>query len=391
MSSDSFDIDELAEEYLESQVEQGNEIVTAEEREKNDEGLRPHSLKEALDKHREIQRENNRSQNTIDSHRSRLRKFAAWLRINGVDDTTDIERHHFQSYRSQRSENVKTITVKTHMDSIRVWMRNLEEVSAVPDNHYEFVRSPSLEGDEGQRSDHLPVERGDRILENVRKYQWGSMEHVIYELWWASGVRLGGVHSLDEGDYHPDAPAVELEHRPETDTTLKNGNDGERWLGISPTTAEAIEDYIDNPERPNTTDQHGRQPLITSPRGGRYSKSQLRNICYSLTLPCMTEGHCPHDKNPETCDWNGAVDRATYCDSSKAPHALRSGALTRQMKRGIDPRKISERANVGLDTLEDHYNEMTEREKMELRREVFDDEYAQSSKEELEERLFDRE
>lgn len=89
------------------------------------------------------------------------------------------------------------MTVKTHMDTNRVWIRNVEIYRAAPESLSEFVHSPALTGSEGQRSDHLPVERGDRILENVRKYMWGSMEHVVYELWWAAAIRLGGVHSLD--------------------------------------------------------------------------------------------------------------------------------------------------------------------------------------------------
>jgi integrase len=260
--------------------------------------------------------------------------------LQGVDDTLDITRCHFEDYRKQRSKNVKSVTVKTHMDTIRVFIRNLEDYQAVPDNLSEHVRSPDLQDGEGQRSDHLPVDRGDTILENVRKYLWGSLEHVVYELWWASGIRLGGVHSIDEDDVYLDERYIEVRHRPDEGTTLKNQSDGERDVSITPATADAIEDYPDNPERPDVTEENGRNPLLASPHngGGRYSKSHLRNICYHLTLPCVTEGgECPHDKEPQECDYRANKNKASQCPSSKAPHALRSGALTRQLKRGVNP------------------------------------------------------
>ncbi|WP_424008697.1 tyrosine-type recombinase/integrase [Haloferax denitrificans] len=369
-------LEDLVEEYKRKQKEQNNEIVYSNPEGEVETGrIAPLRLGEALDKHEEIQRSNDRAELTIESHRSRLKKFGMWLLIQGVEETTDIQPQHFEDYRIQRAKNVKKVTVKTHMDTIRVWIRNMETYRAVPEGLSEFVRSPELTGSEGQRSDHLPVERGDRILENVRKYMWGSMEHVVYELWWAAAIRLGGVHSLDVDDFNPKKGYVQLKHRPESGTTLKNREKGERVVSLHPTVIDAIEDYLDNPERPDTTDEYGREPLLASTKGGRYSKSHLRNVCYYLTLPCVTENGCPHDRDPKTCQWASNKCHSSRCKSSKAPHALRSGALTRQLKRGVPPHVLSERANVGVDTLEDHYNELTEEEKMEVRRKWFDEEY----------------
>lgn len=401
------DIEEYSEEYRDRLEDEG-ELVTSDPDRHDDGELKivPLGLGEAAEVHTEMQRSNNRSRNTIKSHRSRLKKFIAWLNINGVDDTTDIRPHHFHDYLKQRQKNVKAVTAKTHMDSIRVWIRNLEDYGAIRPNLHDHVRSPSLAGEQGQRSDHLPILRGDPILQHVRKYEWGSLRHVVYELWWAAGIRLGGVHSLDVKDFDADDQCVELRHRPESGTsllddeeddeddeddgtTLKNKEDGERDVGLTDRTVEAIEAYLENPERPDVTDDHGRHPLFTTEHG-RASKSHLRNVCYHLTLPCITTGECPHDNDPNDCLYRSNKNESSKCESSKAPHALRSGALTRQLKRGIDPHYISERANVGLETLENHYNEMSEREKMQVRREHFDREYSGMNKQEQEDRLFDR-
>ena len=378
-SGSDFDLDEYVDEYAESQEEQGNEIVAPTNADEDDQGLVPLDLSEALDKHHEIQRANNRAKDTIISHNSRLKKFLAWLRIHDVESTADIRRLHFREYRTQRSKNVKKITTKTHMNTISAFVRNLEEVQAVPEGMSEYVRAPSLAGEEGKRSDHLPVPRGDRILGHARKYWWGSMEHVLFELYWAAAIRLGGIHSLDADDFDASEPSIDLKHRPDTGTTLKNKYDGERTVSLTETTAEAIEDYLSNPERPDVVDEHGREPLLASQAGGRPSKSHLRNITYWMTLPCNSQEGCPYDdRDPNECEYRKNKNHSSKCPGSKAPHALRSGALTRQIKREVPPHLISERANVSVETLYEHYVELSEKERMQVRRKWFDDEYGVS-------------
>jgi site-specific recombinase XerD len=388
MSSDG-DLEEYAEEYRERLEKEGELVEPTEWDDDSNDEIVPLNLSDALEVHEEMQKSAGRCRATIKSHRSRLKKFAAWLKVHDVEKTTEIEPLHFHEYLKQRQKNVKAVTAKTHMDTIRVWMRNLNDYGAAEEHLADKVRSPSLKGDEGQRSDHLPVERGIPILQHLRKYKWATIEHVCFELWWAAGIRLGGVHSLDEKDFDEEAQCVELRHRPDEGTNLKNQYDGERDVGLTDTTVKAISDYINNPERPNVKDDHGRDPILVT-ENGRSSKSNLRNICYSITLPCMVSGECPHGNDPEDCLYERNKNHASKCESSKSPHALRSGALTRQLKNGINPHHISERANVGLETLEEHYNEMDEREKMEVRRKHFDEEFGQMSREEQEDKLFDR-
>lgn len=76
-------------------------------------------------------------------------------------------------------------------------------------------------------------------------------------------MRLGALRAIDLRDLRPDDDAVALVHRPETDTLLKNGLEGERWVWLSEPLFELVEEYIDV-HRDDVTDDHGREPLLTT-------------------------------------------------------------------------------------------------------------------------------
>lgn len=408
MSSKDDDIDVSIDEdeWLEKREDSEKNFVQPTQGMETDDGIVALELDEALKKHHEIQRSNGRSPTTIDTHNRKLPNFLAWLKVVAdVETTADIKPRHLRDYRTQLDQDYDNpVTVKSEAGRVRAFIRNLGTVQAVPEGYDEYIPLPSLEGDEGQRSDHLPVARGDRLLGVLRNYEWGSMRHVFYELMWAGGLRLGSIHSLDVGDVDFENGGLRLRHRPESGTTLKNGAGGERFVSLRPETLDAIRDYIDHPHRPEVDDE-GRKPLLVT-ENGRPSKSHLRNICYQMTTPCFSQDGCPYsqeklqrdaaDEDYPTlcgdemdCRARRNKNKSSKCPGSKAPHALRSGALTRQLKRGIPPTVIGERANVGVETLKKHYDEMSDEEKARARRSWFDDEYELSG-EEAEERMFGR-
>lgn len=94
-------------------------------------------------------------------------------------------------------------------------------------------------------------------------------------------------------------------------------------------------------------------------------------MLYQWTRPCMI-GECPHEKDPETCEYMDR-DNASGCPSSRSPHGVRRGSITSHLRDGTPEEIVSDRMNVSGDVLDQHYDQRTEREKMEVRREFIKD------------------
>jgi integrase len=181
-------------------------------------------------------------------------------------------------------------------------------------------------------------------------------------------MRMGAARSIDLGDLHLENRYVELHHRPSEETPLKNNVRGEREVAIDTQTANVLRDYIGE-NRVDSTDDYGREPLITT-KFGRASDNSVRAWTYQMTRPCMAGMDCPHGRDPDRCE---AVDgqtrmSASKCPSSVAPHAIRRGAITHHLAQDTPTKVVSDRMNVGTDVLEKHYDARSEHEKMEQRR-----------------------
>lgn len=87
-------------------------------------------------------------------------------------------------------------------------------------------------------------------------------------------MRLGSLRSIDLEDYDRDAKCIDLKHRPDQGTPLKNGVAAERSINISDHFCQVLDDYIEY-TRDDVEDDFGREPLITSTKG-RLTASPIR-------------------------------------------------------------------------------------------------------------------
>lgn len=90
-------------------------------------------------------RENELSDATIYSHRSRLSHFTRWCDREGIEEARELSGLNLHEYRLWRREegDLNTVTEKTQMDTLRVFCRWLFAVGAAPENLSEKVLSPS--------------------------------------------------------------------------------------------------------------------------------------------------------------------------------------------------------------------------------------------------------
>jgi len=317
-------------------------------------------------------RENSVTQATIYSHRSRLGHFIRWCdeeKITNLNELSGRQLHEFRIWRRMEGD-LAPATEKTQMDTLRVFIKWLESIDGVEQDLHTKVLSPTLTGDDNIRDERLDPDRAEQILDHLHKYEYASRPHVVLMLMWHTMMRVGEINSLDCADYDSDKQSLQVQHRPESETTLKNQGEGERFVALSDRVCEVLDDWIEN-RRPNVTDEYGREPLVASPEG-RAHTTTLRGDCYRYTRPCVVTGECPHNREVESCEAT-AYDQASKCPSSLNPHALRRGGITHALSEGWPMKAVGDRANVSETVLDMHYDSRSEKEKMEQRRQYLND------------------
>jgi integrase len=310
-------------------------------------------------------REGELSKQTHRTHKSRLSYFLEWCDQNDIDDLNTLSGRDVRRYRIWRGDAVSRVTLKSYLDTLRVFLRWCETIDAVSEGLADKVQSPRLGKGENEKTVHIDTNTAERIIDHLRKYEYGTLPHVIWELIWHTGMRRGAVRGLDVDDYHSDESYAEVRHRPDSDTPLKNGNEGERPVALGESVCTVLDDWLAD-QRPAVTDDYGREPLLAT-QYGRVHGQTIQKWVYRFSRPCAIGNECPHDRDPDECDaatWNGAHE----CPSSIAPHDLRRSSITHALRGEVPKEAVSGRCDVSGDVLDAHYDQMTEREKMEQRR-----------------------
>ena len=267
--------------------------------------------------------------------------------------------------------NLNKVTVKTQMNTVRVFIRWCENINAVHPDLSEKVISPILDDGDNQRDIMLEADRAEIILNYLSRFHYASFDHVTVLLLWHTGMRTGAIHGLDIGDYDSENQRLQTHHRPDQGTPLKNKEKGERLIALNSEVCRVIEDWISH-NRPDIDDEYGRCPLITTSQG-RVSKGTIRDLVYRWTRPCVISGECPHNREMETCVACDDHKKSYYdCPSVVSPHAIRRGSITHHLTEDVPEKVVSDRMNVGPDVLEKHYDQRTEEEKVEQRRVYLD-------------------
>ena len=318
------------------------------------------------------QRENEVSQNTIRAHHYRLKHFVRWCdEVAEITNLNDLSGRDLQRYKMWRREDgdLNNVTLVTQLSTLRVFINWCENIDAVAPETHDKILMPSLAKNEDRRTAILDDEAASQLIEYLRQFEFSTRTHALIELLWHTGMRIGAAHSLDVEDYNSEEQFVELRHRPDSGTRLKNKKEGERYVSVSADVCDTLDAYIEF-RRKEVADSHGRNPLFSS-RNGRPAKSTLRDSIYRASRPCEYTGECPHDREIGSCE---AMHRnkASTCPSSVSPHAVRRGSITQHLSKDVPEKVVSDRMNVSLDVLEKHYDRRGEREKAEQRRGYLD-------------------
>lgn len=310
------------------------------------------------------------SEHTLQAHTYRLNHFIRWCDKNSIDNMNDISGRAIKRYKTwrQRDGNLNSVSIRTQMATFRVFLKWCESIQAVRVDTYRFIDLSQPDGDGGVDSRILSPDQADDILGHLRKFEYGSLRHVLMELLWVTGMRTGSVRALDVEDYDSENAKLQVRHRPETDTPLKNKKKGERNVSLREKTCLLFDDYVAH-SRLDTADDYGRNPLLSTSHG-RVSRSHIRKLVYTVSQPCYY-GSCPLGTNPEECEFREA-DHRGGCPENVSPHAVRRGSITWALRNSLPQDAVSARMNVSQGIIEKHYYHATKDEKMEARRDHFD-------------------
>jgi site-specific recombinase XerD len=300
-----------------------------------------------------------RTESSIQSYHGRLKLFVEWCEAVGITEVGDLQPYDINEYYDIRSGDVAATSVENEMYTLKEFCEFLETLGATDRDIASKVPFPDVDRDDRSSDTKLHHDQAHALIRHFRDDPdgYGTRAHVLLELAWFTGARIGGLRALDLRDVDHGENFVEFRHRPGTDTPLKNKYRGERPVAVPPATMQALSTYIQQ-NRFDVHDKHGRQPLLASARG-RPTANTVRTWCYLATLPCV-RGTCPHGKEIASCEWTDR-DHASKCPSSRSPHPIRTGSITYQLNTGVPREVVSARCDT--DQIEEFYDKPGEQER----------------------------
>lgn len=338
------------------------------------EDLNPMAPDEAVDLYLE-ERRDDAADWTLTSHEIRFRPFLEWCEVEEIENLNYLDGRDLYRYRVWRREggysdgtvdNLAPKTLNTTLHTLSRFLQFAGNIEAVPEALYLKVPIPDLDASDEVSDSKIVPERVPPILDYLEQYHYARRNQIMVLLMWTTGARIGGLRALDLRDLDLDGhkPHVEYVNRPESDTRLKNGEKSERVNRISRRVADTLQDYIDGP-RVDNFDEYGRAALLST-KYGRAAPSTIRNTLYKVTRPCWIGEPCPHEKDPDTCDWT-YYDQASKCPSSRSPHDVRKARVTQYRNDGVHRGIVSDELDASEDVLDKHYDRATKHERAERR------------------------
>lgn len=304
------------------------------------------------------------AERSLELHEKHIGSFVEWCAENGIENLNAVTARTVHEYRLSIKEGRAQTTLSIYLGSVRQFVRFCESIEAIKGGVAEKIVLPDRV--ENASTVTLETEEATVILSYLRRFHYASRTHALMVLLWHTGIRTGTVQALDVRDFQVEHDRLQIRHRPQSDTPLKNAEKAERYIALATEVSEVLADYIESNRHP-VTDEYDRSPLFTT-RNGRPVKNSIRRNIYAATRPCSTGRDCPHNKNPDTCDAARRSNAASQCPSTVSGHPVRRGAITHHLRQDVPEKVVSDRMNVSEDVLDRHYDRRTEDEKTEQRR-----------------------
>lgn len=307
------------------------------------------------------------AESSVSAYDYQMRLFVEWCEENAITSISELDGWAIESYEThRRSEGLAAPTLNKEMLTLGRFLTYCARIELVDESLPDKVDPPAIPRDARADDTMLHPEDARVLLDYYDEdpEQRYSRAHALLTLAWYTGARLGALRGADLEDYHPDEQYIQFVHRPDGETPLKNGYDGERAVGLTDEVCEVLNAYIAQ-SRFDKYDEYGRRPLITS-QVGRASTNAVRTWMYLATVPCL-HSPCPHGNERPNCDYTD-YSEASKCPSSRSPHQVRTGSITWHRNRGWPAEDLSDKVNSSVRVIEEHYDKPSHLESLEERR-----------------------
>lgn len=308
---------------------------------------------------------------TLRSDEQSVRYFIEYVTAeHDIEYVHEVDGFLIEKWKLARMNEVTKVTVSNNLKELRKYVRYCESINALDRGLADAMVLPKVTREEQVNDEFVEPSLATRLLDYYEATDRNGDEHARFALMWHTGCRISGAHALDVQDYQYDDATgyhyLSFRHRPETGTALKNKQKSERDVAIhDPGVARILDNYIEY-KRLRVTDDHGREPLFTSPQSKRLSRQKAYKQMKRRTRPCKLGLDCPLGREPDACP-AFAAKRAHECDPAYGNHPIRKGAITYQLACGVPKHIVSERCDVSIEVLEKHYDKRTEKIKMQTR------------------------
>ena len=117
--------------------------------------------------------------------------FVQWCEDQGIENLNDLTGRDIHQYKVWRRTDgdLSKATLKTQIDTVRVFMKWLVSIEGCDPDLPAKVKSPSLSSEENSRSVELHAKEAETVLSYLRKYEYGSLRHVTLTLLWHTMMR----------------------------------------------------------------------------------------------------------------------------------------------------------------------------------------------------------
>jgi len=308
---------------------------------------------------------------------TRLLEYCEYAGIDELSAISAADIEEFEEWR-KRDEYIALVSIHGQLANIRMLLRWAGRVGLVDGNLADEIEMPDLDRSDNVSYTRLFPEQAEQIIQYYNQFEYVPRRFAEMVLMWEALCRRGDCRALDIEDYDRENQYIELKHRPEQDTPLKNqeseveGEGGERKINLPDWVCDILNSYIDgtddpeHPKRIEQEDEYGRNPLLTT-KYGRVSGSTIQRDLYRITQPCRFGEDCPHDQKPKECEARNN-NRLSRCESTVSPHPVRRGGICNQLKQGVSKDTICGRADVSRKVLNKHYDLRTKEEARQQRR-----------------------